>query len=150
MTPPTPPPPPAPGRGGLCCASSPPILTVQSGDTVVLECVSGRKEVLPPPESGLAIPPALRAIIDADLPSLAGHILTGPVAVDGADPGDMLEIRIEAIELGADWGYNMIRALAGTLPDDFHATTLTHLPVDRERKICTMPWGTELSLSPFF
>jgi acetamidase/formamidase len=141
---------PATVRRGMFDASFPPILTVQSGDTVVLECVSGRKEVLPPPESGLTIPLALRAIIDADLPSLAGHILTGPVAVDGAEPGDMLEIRIEAIELGADWGYNMIRALAGTLPEDFHATTLTHLPVDRERKICTMPWGTELSLSPFF
>jgi len=141
---------PATVRRGMFDASFPPILTVQSGDTVVLECVSGRKEVLPPPESGLTIPPALQAIIDADLPSLAGHILTGPVAVDGAEPGDMLEIRIEAIELGADWGYNMISALAGTLPEDFHATTLTHLPVDRERKICTMPWGTELSLSPFF
>ena len=47
---------PATVRRGMFDASFPPILTVQSGDTVVLECVSGRKEVLPPPESGLTIP----------------------------------------------------------------------------------------------
>ena len=55
--------------------------------------------------------------------SRAGHIVTGPIAIAGAEPGDMLEIRIEQIEPGADWGYNMIRPLAGTLPEDFHETT---------------------------
>jgi acetamidase/formamidase len=137
-------------RRGMFDANFPSVLTVASGDTVVLECVSGRREVLPPPGSGMTIPPALQTIIDAELPSMGGHILTGPVAVAGAEPGDMLEVRIEAIELGADWGYNVIRALAGTLPEDFHTNTLTHLPVDRERGICTMPWGTELTLAPFF
>ncbi len=141
---------PATIRRGMFDAAFPPVLTVESGDTVVLECVSGRKEVLPPASSGLTIPPALQAIIDANPPSMGGHILTGPVAVAGAMPGDMLEIRIEDIELGADWGYNMIRPLAGTLPEDFHTPVLTHLPVDRARKICTMPWGTELALAPFF
>ena len=65
-------------------------------------------------------------------------------------PGDMLEIRIDKIVPGADWGYNVIRPLAGTLPEDFHETTLMHIPVDRERLVCTMPWGTELAMAPFF
>jgi acetamidase/formamidase len=137
-------------RVGMFSAAFPPVLTIASGDTVVIECVSGRQEVLPPPELGLTVPPALRRIIDARLPSLGGHILTGPVAVIGATPGDMLEVRIEQIELGADWGYNVIRPLAGTLPEDFHATVLTHLPVDRQRNVCRLPWGVELALAPFF
>jgi acetamidase/formamidase len=137
-------------RVGMFDASYPPVLTVQPNDTVVFECVSGRPDVLPPAASGLSTPPALLAILDAKLPSLGAHILTGPVAVEGAEPGDMLEIRIDAIELGADWGYNVIRPLAGTLPEDFHEPVLTHLPVDRSRKVCTLPWGTELPLAPFF
>jgi acetamidase/formamidase len=65
-------------------------------------------------------------------------------------PGDMLEIRIEKIIPGADWGYNVIRPLAGTLPEDFHETTLMHIPVDTGRRVCSLPWGTELDLAPFF
>ena len=61
----------------------------------------------------------------------AGHIVTGPIAIAGAEPGDMLEIRIEKIEPGADWGYNVIRPLAGTLPEDFHETVISHIPVDQ-------------------
>jgi len=65
-------------------------------------------------------------------------------------PGDMLEIRIDKIVAGANWGYNVIRPLAGTLPEDFHETTMMHIPVDPERLICTLPWGTELKMAPFF
>ncbi len=131
-------------------ADYPPLITVASGDDVVLECVSGGPEVMPPPGSGLAIPPALAAIHAADLPRLGGHILTGPVAVAGAEPGDMLEVSIERIELGADWGYCGFRPLLGTLPEDFPERYLSHIPVDRGRGVCRLPWGTELPLAPFF
>ena len=47
-------------------------------------------EVMPPPGSGLHVPPALAAIHAANMPRVGGHILTGPVAVAGAEPGDML------------------------------------------------------------
>ena len=137
-------------RWGMFDAAFPPLLTVNSGDTVVLECVSGAPEVMPPRGSGLSVPPALAAIHAADLPRAGGHILTGPVAVAGAMPGDMLEVRIDNIELGNDWGYCGFRPLAGTLPEDFPDRFLSHIPVDRERMICTLPWGTELPLSPFF
>ncbi len=82
-------------RWGTFDAAYPPLLTVASGDTVVLDCVSGGPEAMPPPESGLTIPPALAAIHAANLPRVGGHILTGPVAVAGAEPGDMLEVRID-------------------------------------------------------
>jgi len=137
-------------RWGTFDAAYPPLLTVASGDTVVLECVSGAPEVMPPIGSGFAIPPALAAIHNAHIPRAGGHIITGPVAVAGAKPGDMLEVRIDRIEIGNDWGYCGFRPLAGTLPEDFPERFLSHIPVDRAKGTCRLPWGTELTLAPFF
>ena len=137
-------------RIGVFDARFPPVMQIRSGDTVQVQCVSGREEVMPPPGAPFEIPPALSAILAANPGMRAGHIVTGPIAVDGAEPGDMLEIRIDRIEPGADWGYNVIRPLAGTLPEDFHETTLMHIPVDKSRLVCSLPWGTELPMAPFF
>ncbi|MDO9711715.1 acetamidase/formamidase family protein [Paracraurococcus lichenis] len=137
-------------RIGVFDAGFPPVLRIASGDTVEVECVSGRPSVLPPEGSGLAIPPALKSVVEANREPWLGHIMTGPIAVAGAEPGDTLEVSIDRIEPGADWGYNVIRPLAGTLPEDFHETHLMHIPVDRERRVCRLPWGTELALAPFF
>ena len=127
-----------------------PVLTVQSGDGIILECVSGAPDVMPPPGSGLRVPAALQAIHDAQPPRLGPHILTGPVAVAGAEPGDTLEVRIERIELGADWGFCGHRPLAGTLPEDFPRRHLSHIPVDRAARTCSPPWGGTLPMAPFF
>src|ERR1700710_1756787 len=137
-------------RWGVFDASFPPLITVNSGDTVVLECVSGGPEVMPPPDSRLTIRPMLAAIHAAGIPRAPGHLITGPVAVAGARPGDMLEVRIDRIELGCDWGCCGFRPLAGTLPEDFPEKFLSHIPVDRARKTCRLSYGTELNLSPFF
>ena len=135
---------------GTFSAAYPPVLTVASGDTVVLECVSGAPDVLPPERLGFTVPPALAAIHAANPPRLGPHILTGPVAIAGAEPGDTLEVRIDHIELGADWGFCGHRPLAGTLPEDFPNRFLSHIAVDRAAGTCRLPWGTELPLSPFF
>jgi len=137
-------------RIGVFDAEFPPVLTIESGDRVEVQCVSGRDEVMPPASAGFGVPPELAAILAANPGVRAGHIVTGPIAIAGAMPGDMLEIRIETIEPGADWGYNMIRPLAGTLPEDFHEFVISHIPVDRARRVCSLPWGTELALAPFF
>ncbi len=137
-------------RWGMFDAAFPPLITIDSGETVILECVSGAPEVMPPPGSGLRIPPALAAIHNSGIPRAGGHILTGPVAVRGAEPGDMLEVHIDRIELGNDWGYCGFRPLAGTLPENFAERFLCHIAVDRARGTCTLPWGTELKLAPFF
>jgi len=137
-------------RIGVFNAMFPPVMTIESGDRVEVQCVSGREPVMPPADSPFTVPPELSAIIAANPGVQAGHIVTGPIAIAGAMPGDTLEIRIEKIVPGADWGYNLIRPLAGTLPEDFHETTLMHIPVDKGRGICTLPWGTELNLAPFF
>ncbi len=136
-------------RWGVFEASIPPVLTVQSGDTVTIETVSGAPDSMPPESSGLTVSPHLREI-HTSVPRRGVHILTGPVAVAGAEPGDMLEVRIDAVSPNADWGYCGMRPLMGTLPEDFPETHIAHLTVDRTRNVCTTPWGQELSLAPFF
>jgi len=67
-----------------------------------------------------------------------------------AAPGDLLEVRVLDIELRQDWGWNAMRPLRGTLPDDFAQTRLSHVPIDRERRTTTLPFGAVLPLRPFF
>jgi acetamidase/formamidase len=134
---------------GFFDAQLAPVLTVASGDTVTIETVSGNADFLPDAEK-FHIPPALTEIHAALKPRLGPHILTGPVAVEGAKPGDVLEVRIRNVELLTDWGYNMIRPLMGALPDDFDAMRRIIIPLDRKRMIGRMPWGLELKLNPFF
>ncbi len=62
----------------------------------------------------------------------------------------MLEVHIAKIEFGCDWGYCGFRPLAGTIPEDFPETFLSHIPIDKAKGTCRLPWGTELKLAPFF
>ena len=102
-------------------------------------------------QSQFHVPPELADIHARNASAwLPGHILTGPVAVAGAEPGDVLEVDILDVQLRQDWGCNLIRPLAGTLPDDFHETRLLNIPLDRERMVGRMPWGLDLPLKPFF
>src|SRR6202171_5348503 len=134
---------------GFFDAALKPVATLASGDTVSIDCVSGGPEVLPA-GSGFEILSDHRAILDALTPKLGAHILTGPVAVEGAEPGDVLEIEILAIEPRQNWGYTRIRPLSGTLPEDFPIRKTWHSGIDRQRGVATLPWGAEIELAPFF
>jgi acetamidase/formamidase len=125
-----------------------PVLTVESGDTVVIDTVSGGPDVLP--KGDFFIPPGLLDIHQNSRQEMPGHILTGPVAVRGAMPGQVLEVRIKDVKLGQDWGYNAIRPLAGTLPYDFESARLLNIPLDADANVAHLPWGLKLPLSPFF
>lgn len=57
-----------------------------------------------------------------------GNILTGPIAIKDAEPGDMLDVFIVDIELNFNWGFNRIRPLSGTLPEDFPNYNMTIIP----------------------
>jgi len=136
---------------GFFDAALKPLITVEPGDEVIISTVSGPAAAMPKADSGLKVPPALAAIHASVPQKLNGpHIMTGPVAVRGAKAGQVLEIRIKAIDLAYDWGYNAIRPLAGALPDDFETTRLIHIPLDRARMVARLPWGLELPLQPFF
>lgn len=122
---------------------------VKSGDLITISTLSGASDQMPPPP--LVVPDSLSAIhahVERKLGS--GHICTGPVAVRGARPGHTLQVDIQSIELQHDWGYNVIRPLAGALPHDFDEARLIHVAIDRDRRIGRLPWGTEVPLRPFF
>jgi acetamidase/formamidase len=134
---------------GYFDATRAPVLTVKSGDRVTIDTVSGAPAYIP--KSGFHVPPELLEIHAHERGYPFGpHILTGPVAIEGATPGRVLEVRIHEIKLRQDWGFNLIRPLAGTLPDDFPEMRLIHIRLDNLRNVATLPWGLELPLAPFF
>jgi acetamidase/formamidase len=95
-------------------AALPHVLTVESGDQVTIESLSGGPANLP--GDGFTVPPELLDVHAKAQRRIPGHILTGPIGVRGAAPGDVLEIRILEVDLRQDWGYTYVRPLAGALP----------------------------------
>jgi acetamidase/formamidase len=134
---------------GYLDATTPPVLTIQSGDTVTLTSFpAGGRESLPADMS--RVPLAYRAALDT-LPAGPGpHFLSGPVFVQGAMPGDTLQVDILDAKLTMDWGFVSILPLLGTLPEEFTDYETIHPAIDRDRGTVMLPWGTELPLDPFF
>ena len=135
---------------GYFDASLEPALTVQSGEDVTIETVSGGPAQIPAQDAGFYIPPELFDIHARAPRQEPGHVLTGPVAVAGARPGSVLQVDILEVALRQDWGWNIIRPLAGTLPDDFQHSRLEIIPLDPATATARLSWGLTLPLSPFF
>ncbi len=133
---------------GFFDAGLPPVATIQSGEEVTINTVSGGPNVLP--GADFHVPPELLELHAGGVPAMPGHILTGPVAVEGAMPGDVLQVDILDITMRQDWGYSFIRPLSGTLPLEFKTFTHMNIPLDPEKGEATLPWGTNLPLAPFF
>ena len=134
---------------GYFDAALAPVATINSGDVVTLASVSGTPDTMPPPP--FKIPPALPAIHQAKTKRMVpGHMLTGPVAVRGARPGQVLQVDIEEIGLNYEWGYTSHRPLAGALPYDFPERAIAHSVLDPKRMVGELPWGMEIALRPFF
>ncbi|WP_146347947.1 acetamidase/formamidase family protein [Phaeobacter marinintestinus] len=135
---------------GFFDAAMQPVVEVQSGDTVVIETVSGGPDQLPPQDGGFDIPAELLDIHDRSERQLPGHILTGPVAIAGAKPGHVLEVQIIGVKLRQNWGWNIIRPLSGTLPGEFTTARTEIIPLDLKAMTARLSWGLELPLKPFF
>ena len=127
-----------------------PVLTVESGDRVTIQTVSGNPAELPPRELGFQILPEHLEIHRKVAKGTGNHIYTGPIYVNGAEPGDVLEVRILEIELRQDWAWNIFRPYLGTLPEDFPYYRCLHIPLDRQKMTANMPWGLNVPLRPFF
>jgi acetamidase/formamidase len=52
--------------------------------------------------------------------------------------------------LTVDWGWNLIRPLRGTLPEDYPEFRCRIIPIDRKAMTCSLPWGATIALRPFF
>lgn len=135
---------------GYFDAALAPVLEVESGEVVTIDTVSGGPSQIPSEGSGLHIPPELYDIHARSPRQEPGHILTGPVAVKGAKPGHVLEVQILDIKLRQDWGWNIIRPLAGTLPEDFQTARTEIIPLDLDAMVGHLSWGLKLPLKPFF
>jgi acetamidase/formamidase len=135
---------------GYFDADLPSVLTIESGDRVTIECVSGNPDWLPPPSAGFAVPPELLEIHRQVKQGSGNHILTGPIYVRPAAVGDVLEVRILDISLRQNWGYNLFRAYGGTLPEEFPYYRITHVALDQNRGVAVLPSGLEVPLRPFF
>jgi acetamidase/formamidase len=133
---------------GYLDATTPQVLRVASGDTVTLSSFpAGGMDSLP--EMSRVPADYLHAL--KTLPAGPGpHFITGPVYVEGAMPGDVLQIDILDAKPTMDWGFVAILPLLGTLPDEFTDYETIHPVIDHERNVCILPWGTELPLDPFF
>src|SRR5437762_9166092 len=136
---------------GYYSAAAVPVLRVASGDTVEVETlITNRPDRL---EAAGVVPAdvqqSLRDIVtQVTDKGPGGHILTGPIYVEGADSGDVLEVRILRIALPISYGYNGCR---GFLPDNCDSTNTTRIiPIDRLRMVAPFAPGMKIQLHPFF
>ena len=141
---------------GYYSAKAKPAITVHTGDTVVMQTAS----TCGPPERLMA-----NGVKAGDIPDWlgklysgvpqsdrgpGGHILTGPVAVAEAEPGDVLEVRVVKIAIDVPWACNSFGAGRGFLPDDFPYSRTKMIPLDRTRMVAEFAPGVTIPLHPFF
>jgi len=130
-----------------------PVLRVHSGDTVIFETMitnspTGLEKAGVPADQ---VQQSLRDIYkEVTNKGPGGHILTGPVYVEDAQPGDTLEIRIQKIDLAIPYAYNGFRAGAGFLTNDFAYSRMKIIPLDSKRMVADFAPGIEIPLHPFF
>ena len=141
---------------GYYSAHAKPALTVHSGDTVVMQTASTCGPPARLQAAGVA-PNQIPTWLDdlyTKVPQAdrgpGGHILTGPVAIAEAEPGDVLEVRVVKIQLDTDWACNSFGAGRGFLPDDFPYGRTKIIPLDRTKMIAAFAPGITIPLHPFF
>ena len=134
-------------------SESKPVLTVKSGDTVTVETVGTARVAALERQNVPAdqIPASLRAITDAKLDrGPGGHILTGPIYIDGAEPGDVLEVDIQKIDLPVPWASNSFSPTSGFLREDFKESYSKIIKLDREHMVAQFSPAITIPLHPFF
>lgn len=124
--------------------AQPPVLTIDSGDTVVMETMMhAHNQVVP----GKTIEELKK--LRTDHPGRGPHTLTGPIFVNGAEPGDVLKVKINRIVPRA-YGTNFnIPGMFGQFPKDFQDGQVKYLYLDMERKVAEFLPGIEIPLRPF-
>ena len=140
---------------GYFLSSLRPVLTIDSGDIVSIETASNldpsivdQSGVVPPS----AVPQYVRDIFREVRDRGPGpHILTGPIEIRGAMPGDVLELRILDVDLAVPYGYNRQRPYAGVLPDEFAALWQRVIAINRVAKTAEIARGVVVPVEhPFF
>jgi acetamidase/formamidase len=130
-----------------------PVLRIDSGDiidvdTLLTNAPAGLAKAGVPDDKIQASLKTIVAEVTGDRRGPGGHILTGPVYVEGAEPGDVLEVKILSIDLPIDYGYN---GCSGYLPENCE----TGLPskiitLDRQKMTAEFLPGIVIPLKPFY
>jgi acetamidase/formamidase len=139
---------------GYYSGQAKPVLSVHSGDTVRMQALS----TCGSPERMLAngvkpedIPPYTAAIYkEVTEKGPGGHILTGPVAILEAEPGDVLEVQILKVDLDANFACNVFGVGSGFLPMEYPYGRYKVVPLDRQKMTGHFAPGIEIPLRPFF
>jgi acetamidase/formamidase len=138
---------------GYYDAKAPPVLRIKSGDTVEIQTL-----VASSPErfdsahlQSDQIEQPLRDIFDQVKEKGPGvHILTGPIYIEGAEQGDVLEVRIQKIQLAITYALNAFSPGRGFLPDDYPYAKTKVIPLDEKRMVAHFADGIEIPVRPFF
>ena len=138
---------------GYYWAEAAPVLRVASGDVIDVDTLLTNSPA-GLERAGVAadkVQASLRQIVTevtGDRRGPGGHILTGPVYVEGAQPGDVLEVHVESIDLPIDYGYN---GCSGFLPENCDRNVPTKIvPLDRAAMTAEFFPGIVVPLRPFF
>jgi acetamidase/formamidase len=145
---------------GYIAANLAPALTVKSGQIVEIEALShqGLTTNRDPEKffNAYGIPPqevlsdAKTVYAEVKRPKGASvHILTGPIYVEGAEPGDTLEVRVHDIKFRVPYGVNNTGPGKGVLPKLLKEATAKSIRVDLERRVALFSDDIQIPLNPF-
>jgi acetamidase/formamidase len=137
---------------GYYWSEAKPALTIASGDVIDVDTL------LTNSPNGLAragvpddkIETSLKAITSAAITPKGpgGHILTGPVFVEGAEPGDALEVKILSIDFNIDYGYNGCSGFVRSNCGGQGGTKI--IPIDKKTMTSEFMPGIIIPLHPFY
>jgi acetamidase/formamidase len=143
---------PATVHRGFFDASLKPVLTIDSGDIVRLETATGNPrwyEKLGVPRD--KIPAELYAVYEGVEGDARGdHTLNGPIAIRGAAPGDMLEVRIRSVDVRLPIAGQGFVPNRGLLPEEFPYEKSRVTWIDVGRKVVQFAPGIEIPAKPFW
>ena len=114
-----------------------PRLRIAPGDTVVFETLEASEGQMQPSSTS----DSLRTLIFERI-----HPLTGPVWIDGAEPGDALEVEVVSLE-HKGWGWNAVLPGFGLLAGEFSEPYLHHYRLDGDT--CHFSESIRIPYEPF-
>jgi acetamidase/formamidase len=124
--------------------AQPPVLHVDSGDTIIFETMMhSHNQVVP----GATIEQIKK--MRTDFPGRGPHTLTGPVYIEGAEPGMVLKVKINKIVPRAYATNFNVPGMFGQFPDRFPEGQVKYFYLDLERKVAEFAPGIEIPLRPF-
>jgi acetamidase/formamidase len=132
---------------GYYDAALKPIMEIDSGEEIAVTTISAKPSDKVPADW---LPPEIHDIFKKCKKGPGPHILTGPIAIRGAKPGDVLQVDILDIRLAQRYGYNTTRPLAGLLPMHVSAPQHTIIPIDLATGLAEVVPGINVPTRPFF